>query len=160
MYRQIIQLGMQAFCLWTTNRNKLSDTSPQYGSRSVHILALNKSLVKCISWGRMIRRVVSQIRHRIQLCTDGDGGHVEYWQFLNHILMAQTVKNYMFLPSYYNSPNVVMCVCVCFFFVELLFQFCPDRHQIWTPGRYSKGKLNAGVDLGSKVPRDPRGQKY
>ena len=36
-------------------------------------------------------------------------------------------------------------MCVCLFVVELLLHFCPDRLQIWTPDRYSKGKFNEGV---------------
>ena len=48
---------------------------------------------------------------------------------------------------------------VCVFVVELLLHFYPDRSQIWTPDRYGRGKCNEGVDWGSEVPGDPRGQK-
>ena len=49
------------------------------------------------------------------------------------------------------------CVCVCVFVLELLLHFCPDRHQIWTPSTSCEGKFDEGIDLGSKVPWDPRG---
>ena len=53
---------------------------------------------------------------------------------------------------------VCVCVCVCVFVVELLLHFYPDRNQIWTPDRYGRGKFNEGVDWGSEVPGEPRGQ--
>ena len=75
------------------------------------------------------------------------------------------------IASYYNSPKVVMfvwgvgcvgvgvgCVGVWGVFVfELLLHFWSDRHQIWTPGMYSRG--SSMKHLGSKVAGDPRDQK-
>ena len=51
------------------------------------------------------------------------------------------------------------CVCLSLTTPTFIFYICPDLRQIWTPDRYGKGKFNDGVDLGSGVPWDPRGQK-
>ena len=47
-----------------------------------------------------------------------------------------------------------VCFCMYFHCFFLFFFFTHDLIY-----RYGKGKFNEGVDLGSEVPWDPRGQK-